>query len=194
MFLQAKSQSRAAAPSAGPVVDFQPTQPTSSHAPTPTNTVRIEKLSDEEDQEVDITDDLSDDGDGDHKPQVVLKCASCEPEHLNGAEIQTETLTAEQEEADVTLRMDQPSHISPQSPQASSSLPHSEKTGLNKLDEKDNGRVSPHQPHLQSAAQGASVLINEESEAQSSQSENSQQTGQLEEEGSDDTGKIDAFT
>uniref|UniRef100_A0A3Q3VPT6 Myb-like, SWIRM and MPN domain-containing protein 1 n=1 Tax=Mola mola TaxID=94237 RepID=A0A3Q3VPT6_MOLML len=80
---KAKSQSRAAAPSAGPVVDFQPTQPTSSHAPTPTNTVRIEKLSDEEDQEVDITDDLSDDGDGDHKPQVVLKCASCEPEHLN---------------------------------------------------------------------------------------------------------------
>ena len=194
MFLQAKSQSRAAAPSAGPVVDSQPTHPTSSHTPTTTNTVRIEKLSDEEDQEVDITDDLSDDGDDDHKPQVVLKTASVEPEYLNGAGIQTETLKAEEEEADVGVKMDQLSHISSQSPQASSYLPHSEKTGLTKVEEKHNGRVSPQRPHLQSAAQGASAPTNEESEAQNSQPENSQQTGQLEEEGSDGTGKIDAFT
>lgn len=194
MFLQAKSEPRSAAPSAGPVVNL-PAQPTSSHASAPTNTVRIEKLSDDENEEVDITDDLSNDGDGDHKPQVVLKTEFGEPEQLKGIESQTDSPTEEQKEAGLTETMDQRSHFlpSPQSPRPSSSLPCSEKTGVTGLDEKANGRVSPDPQHLHTAALLASEVMTEENEGQSSQSESSPQTGQLEEGGSDGTGKTVAF-
>lgn len=183
---QAKSEARAAAPSAGPLLHLQPPQPTSSHASSLANTVRIEKLSDEEDEEVDITDDLSDDGDGDDKPQAVLKTEFCEPEQLTGAEIHTDSPAEEQKEA-----KDQPSHISlsPQSP----SLPCSEKTGVTGLDEKGDERVSFPPKHLQAVAQTDLEQMTDENDSQSSQSESSAQTGQLEEACSDGTGTTAVF-
>ncbi|KAK5869957.1 hypothetical protein PBY51_024630 [Eleginops maclovinus] len=107
---KAKSEPRAAAPSAGHAAPLQPPQPTSSHASTLTNTVRIEKLSDEEDEEVDITDDLSDDGDD--KPQVVIKTEIREPEQLQSSEIQKDKETRDQPS---------PGSLSPQGPQHSPS-------------------------------------------------------------------------
>lgn len=76
-----------------------PPQPTSSHTPTLTNTVRIEKLSDDEDEDVDITDDLSDQGDTGDKSQAELKCESCEPEETPGSQAQTLSPSEEQGEA-----------------------------------------------------------------------------------------------
>lgn len=164
----------------------QPPQPTSSRASTLANTVRIEKLSDEEDEEVDITDGLSDDGDYDDKPQAVLETESCEPEQLAGTETQTDT--GEQREADPTETKDQPSSTlpSPLSPQPSSSLPCSEKTGVTGLDERGVERGSPPPKQLQEAAQTDSEQMAEENKGQS---ESSAQTGQLEEACGDGTGK-----
>ncbi|XP_037625932.1 histone H2A deubiquitinase MYSM1 [Sebastes umbrosus] len=178
---KAKSEPRAAAPSAGPALHLQPPQPTSSHAATLTNTVRIEKLSDEEDEEVDITDDLSDDGDDDNKPQAVVKT---EPEQqLVSTEVQEDT--EEQKEAGLTETEDRPSltSLSPQSPQPSSSLPYSEMTGFTGLDEKGSERASLPQTNLEQ--------MTDENEGQSSQCESSAQTGQLEEACSDGTDSAD---
>ncbi|XP_035509743.1 histone H2A deubiquitinase MYSM1 [Morone saxatilis] len=194
---KAKSEPRAAAPSAGPVLHLQAPQPTSSRASTLSNTVRIEKLSDEEDEEVDITDDLSDDGDGDgdDKLQTVLKTEFCEPELQAGAEVQTDDPTEEQKEAGLTETKDRPLHtassLSPQSPQPSSSLPSLEKTGVTELDEKGNERVSPPLKDPQAQAQTESKQITDENEGQSSQHESSAQTGQLEENWSDGTDSAD---
>ncbi|XP_076583037.1 histone H2A deubiquitinase MYSM1 [Chaetodon auriga] len=176
---KAKSEPRAAAPSAGPVMHSQSPQPTSSRVSTLANAVRIEKLSDEEDEEVDITDDLSDDGDQDDKPQAVLKSEFREPKQL--------TDTGEQKEAGLTGTKDQPGRTSPSlhSPQPSSSLPCSEKTGLG---ESGIERVSPPPKQLQEGAQTASEA--EEDEGQSSQSESSAQTGQLEEACRDGTDSV----
>ncbi|TNM87481.1 hypothetical protein fugu_005702 [Takifugu bimaculatus] len=87
---KAKSEPRAAASSAG-LLKLQHAQPASS---TLANTVRIEKLSDEEDEEVDITDDLCNDGDSDHKPPVDN---SSESEGLEGIPTQTENPKEEQD-------------------------------------------------------------------------------------------------
>ncbi len=173
---QAKSEARAAAPSAGPLLHLQPPQPTSSHASSLANAVRIEKLSDEEDEEVDITDDLSD---GDDKPQAVLKTEFCEPEQLTSAEIHTDSPPEEQKEADLTETKDQPSHtsLSAQSAQPSSSFPCLEKTGLTGLDEKGDERVSIPPKHLQTDSE----QMADENDGQSSQSE------------SDGTGKTPVF-
>lgn len=173
------------------MLHLQPPQPTSSHASTLTNTVRIEKLSDEEDEEVDITDDLSDDGDDDDKPQAAFKAEFCEPERLTGTEIQTDSPREEQTEAGQTETKDQPSHtsLSPQSPQPSSSLPRSEKMGVTGLDEKSNERASLPPKDLQAGAQAET----DENEGQSSQSESPAQTGQVEEACSDGTGKTAVF-
>ncbi|XP_070817719.1 histone H2A deubiquitinase MYSM1 isoform X2 [Chaetodon trifascialis] len=156
----------------------QSPQPTSSRVSTLANAVRIEKLSDEEDEEVDITDDLSDEGDDDDKPQAVLKSEFCEPEQLTG--------TGEQKEAGLTGTKDQPDRTSssPHRPQPSSSLPCSEKTGL---DERGDERVSPPPKQLQEGAQTASEEMAEEDEGQSSHSESSAQTGELEEASVDGT-------
>ncbi|KAK7889322.1 hypothetical protein WMY93_024882 [Mugilogobius chulae] len=54
--LQAKAKAKAAAPSTDPVLQMHP-QSSSSHTFTLANAVRIEKLSDDEDEEIDITDD-----------------------------------------------------------------------------------------------------------------------------------------
>lgn len=168
---QAKSEPRAAAPSAGPELHSQPPQATSSHASALANTVRIEKLSDEEDEEVDITDDLSDDGDHDNKPQLVLKTELCELEQHNPTEEQGEADLTETKEP--TLR----------SPQPASSLPCSEKTWLDKRGDEIETLLPPNN------LQTASELITEEKEGQSSQSQSSALTCQLEEACSDNTGK-----
>lgn len=177
------------------MVNLQPTIPSSSHASAPTNTVRIEKLSDEENEEVDITDDLSNDGDSHHKPQVIVKTEFCDPEQLEGTDTQSENSTEEQKEASLTEIMNQLSQTlpSPQSPQCSSILPCSEKISVTGVDEKGNGRVSPDPQNLQTAAQAASELMTEENEGQNSQSERSPLTGQLEEQSSDDTGTTVVF-
>uniref|UniRef100_A0A8D3BTP4 Myb-like, SWIRM and MPN domain-containing protein 1 n=1 Tax=Scophthalmus maximus TaxID=52904 RepID=A0A8D3BTP4_SCOMX len=85
-----KSEPRSEAPSAGPVL--QPPQPPSILA----NTVRIEKLSDDEDEDVDITNDLNDDGDAHDKSQTGVKT---EPEQQMGTGIPTDSPTEEQQEA-----------------------------------------------------------------------------------------------
>lgn len=54
-----------------------PPQPSSGLTPALTNAVRIEKLSDDEDEDVDITDDLSDQGD---ESQAEVKSEPSEPE------------------------------------------------------------------------------------------------------------------
>lgn len=178
---QAKLEPRDAAPSAGPVLHSQPPQTTSSVASTLANTVRIEKLSDEEDEEVDITDDLSDDGHCNNKP---IKTEFCEPELLTGSGIQTETPTEEQKEADLTETKHQPCLQS--LPPMSSPL-CSEKTGVTELDERGDKGVSPPPKDVQAE------LRTNENEGQSSQSESSAQTGQLEEACDDATGKTAVF-
>lgn len=165
---------------------LQPAQPTSAQLSTPTNTVRIEKLSDEENEEVDITDDLSNDEDGEHKPQV---CQVAEVGEA-GVESPTDSPAEEQREAGLTETLDTQSHALPsaQDPQPSSSLSCSEMVCVTGLVEKANGSVSTTQ-HLQTAAQLASEGTTEENEGSSSQSESSPHTAQLE----DGTGKTDAF-
>lgn len=59
------------------------------------------------------------------------------------------------------------------------------------LDEKGDERVSLHPKSLQAGAQKDSDQMTDENEDQSSQSESSAQTGQLEEAGSDDTDNAD---
>uniref|UniRef100_A0A673CCK8 Myb-like, SWIRM and MPN domain-containing protein 1 n=1 Tax=Sphaeramia orbicularis TaxID=375764 RepID=A0A673CCK8_9TELE len=71
-------------------------QPTSSHPSTLDNTVRIEKLSDDEDEDVDITDDLSNEGEADVKPQEVLHSDLSQTDHPVG----TDDTKLEQEEED----------------------------------------------------------------------------------------------
>ncbi|XP_067453588.1 histone H2A deubiquitinase MYSM1 [Thunnus thynnus] len=180
-----KSEPGVAAPSTGPVLHMQPPQPTSSHAPTLANTVRIEKLSDDEDEDVDITDDLSDDGEADDKPQAVLETELCKADQPTGHEIQTDSPTQEQKEAGPTETEEQPGHscLSPQSPQPSSSLLGSEEPAVTELDKKGKETVSlvPINTHM-----------TDEQESQSSQSESSAQTTQqLEEACSDGTDPSD---
>ncbi|XP_040897243.1 histone H2A deubiquitinase MYSM1 [Toxotes jaculatrix] len=173
---KAKSEPRSAAPSAGPAL--HPPQPTSSHMPTLANTVRIEKLSEDEDEDVDITDDLSDDGDAGDKSQAVLKTESCEPERPTGTEIQMDRPTGEQKEtgqAEVESTQETKhcqSHVSapPQSHQSSSSFPRSEELAVSETRDETASPLCP---------QTDSEQMNDEHEGQSSQSESSAQTGQL---------------
>uniref|UniRef100_A0A3Q4I458 Myb-like, SWIRM and MPN domain-containing protein 1 n=1 Tax=Neolamprologus brichardi TaxID=32507 RepID=A0A3Q4I458_NEOBR len=65
-------------------------KPTSSQVSTLANAVRIEKLSDDEDEDVDITDDLSDDEEG-NKPQAVLSSDFCGPEEKTDSGSQSPT-------------------------------------------------------------------------------------------------------
>ncbi|XP_067085792.1 histone H2A deubiquitinase MYSM1 [Osmerus mordax] len=59
-----KSEPSSAAPPSGEEVQGRAPESSSSHAAALANAVRIERLSDDEEQEVDITDDLSDEGGG----------------------------------------------------------------------------------------------------------------------------------
>lgn len=159
---KAKAEPSAAVPSAG-LLKFQHAQPASS---TLANTVRIEKLSDEEDEEVDITDDLCTDGDSAHKPPVD---DVCESKDLEWIQIQTENLKEEQINIGLSVSLD---HLSQTC---------SEESGVRE-------QVSSN-AHLQTAALTTSELTTKEDECQSFRSERSRQPGQLEEGGSDGTGK-----
>lgn len=181
-FFQAKTEPKAGAPSAGPVL--QPPQTTSSLVNIVTNTVRIEKLSDDEDEDVDITDDLSDDENAEDKQQTVVKTEFCEAEELTGTEMPTDNPTDEQKVEGQEETKDQHSHIllpPAQSPPSSSSLPCSEECGVSGLDEKSDQTESCILKNLQAVAQTDSKQITDMNEAQSSQSESSAETGQLEE-------------
>ncbi|KAK5907317.1 hypothetical protein CesoFtcFv8_005183 [Champsocephalus esox] len=180
-----KSEPRAAAPSAGPSAPLQPPQPTSSHASMLTNTVRIERLSDEEDEEVDITDDLSEDGDA--KPQVVIKTEICDPEQPQSSEIQKDS--EEQNHLTETREQPSPRSLSPQSPQLSPSS--SEKTSVTGIDEKDNEREYLQPENVQAAAQTDLEQMTDEIKGQSSQSKNSAKWDQLEEACGDGTDSAD---
>uniref|UniRef100_A0AAQ5XPR4 Myb-like, SWIRM and MPN domain-containing protein 1 n=1 Tax=Amphiprion ocellaris TaxID=80972 RepID=A0AAQ5XPR4_AMPOC len=197
---KAKSEPRAAAPSAGPVLHLQPPQPTSSHASTLANAVRIEKLSDDEDEDVDITDDLSDDKGADDKPQVGLKTEFCGPEEQTEAEIQTARATKEENEessSDVvsiheTKNQPRPSSLSPQSSQPSSSILRSEEHGVTGVDEKANKTVSVFPESPQTQSQTDCKLMTDANQDQSSQCEISPWTDQLEDAYSDNLAdKID---
>ncbi|XP_076009318.1 histone H2A deubiquitinase MYSM1 [Genypterus blacodes] len=120
------SPPRAAAPSVGQVLHVQPPPSTSSQASTLANAVRIEKLSDDEDEEVDITDDLSDDG-GDKRQEV--KTEACSPGQQIDTQMETDRprhthVDTMKEEADLSGTEIDPepsvSSLSPQSPQPSS--------------------------------------------------------------------------
>lgn len=157
-----------------------PTQPTSSQALTLTNTVRIEKLSDEENEEVDITDDLSDDGDC-NKPQSFRSQSGVTDMHTDDP--------AEKGEVVGPLEMvDKLDNITPQSPPRSSSLCHFETTSTARVDENTNGRTSPDRKCLQEATQLGALEAQVENEALSFQCDGSPQTCQLEEEGTNGTG------
>lgn len=164
MLFKAKSEPRAAASSAG-LLKLQHAQPASS---TLANTVRIEKLSDEEDEEVDITDDLCNDDDSDHKPPVDNVCES---KRLEEIPIQTENPKEEQDNG-LSMSSDHLSHAS------------REETGARE-------KLSPH-GHPLMAARTTSELITQEDE--SFHSEGSRQPGQPEERGSDDAGETAAVT
>ncbi|XP_039984557.1 histone H2A deubiquitinase MYSM1 isoform X2 [Xiphias gladius] len=190
---KAESEPRSAAPSAGPVP--HPPQPTSSHASTLANTVRIEKLSDDEDEDVDITDDLSDEGNAGDKSQALLKTGFCEPEQPTGSEIQRDSPRGEQKEAgqaeveSTQEKKGQHSHISlsPPSQQPSSKFPCLEEPVVTELD----NTVPPLLKSPRTGTQKDSKQMNDEYEVQSSQSESSGQTGQLEEACSDGTDSAD---
>ncbi|XP_028260521.1 histone H2A deubiquitinase MYSM1 isoform X2 [Parambassis ranga] len=173
---KAKSESKAPAPSAGPLLHPQPPQPTSSHASTLANAVRIEKLSDDEDEDVDITDDLSDDEEAEGKPQAVLKTEVCGQEVET--EMQADQFTEEQEDLSETesncQMKDQPSHSSlpALSPQLSSSLAC---PGDAALDGDINRTISSFPESLQTQNQ------DDTNKDQSSQCEVAAQTGQHEE-------------
>ncbi|CAB1426947.1 unnamed protein product [Pleuronectes platessa] len=179
---KAESEPTSSAQSAGP--DLHPPQTTSSHASSLVNTVRIEKLSDGEDEDVDITDDLSDDEDD--KPHTGIET---EPEQQTGTEIQIDSSEGEQEETDEdevesTQEMkDQHSHISPfpQSLQSSSSFRFTEESVVTEPDE------TPPLKSPQTETQTDSKQMNDEHEAQCSQSESSAHTGLLEEAFGDET-------
>lgn len=162
LFFQAKAEPGAAAPSAG-LLKLQHAQPASSAL---ANTVRIEKLSDEEDEEIDITDDLCTAEDGAHKPPVDDECES---KGLERIQIQTENPKVEQNNIGLSMSLDHLNHTC------------SEETDVRE-------QVSSNE-HLQTTALTPSEQKTQEDEYGSFQSESSRQLGQLEEGGSDGTGK-----
>lgn len=162
LFFKAKAEPGAAAPSAG-LLKLQQVQPAPS---TLANTVRIEKLSDEEDEEVDITDDLCTEEDSAHK---LLVEDDFESKDLGKIRSQTENPKEEQNNLGPSMGLDHLSHTC------------SEETSVRE-EESSNA-------HLQTPALTTSALMTQEDECQSFQSDISQQPGQLEEGGSDGTGK-----
>nr|XP_020459234.1 histone H2A deubiquitinase MYSM1 isoform X2 [Monopterus albus] len=186
---KAKSEPRGAAPSAGAVLHKQPPQTTSSHGSTLSNTVRIEKLSDDEDEDVDITDNPSDDGNADDKLKAVFGTEFCEPEQLTGAKIQTDNSLEKQKDVGQAGTKDRHSHVllPPQSPHPSSSFPCSVECDGAGPDEKSNQTGSPFLKNLHAREQMDSKQMTDENDGQCSQFESSVEAGQLEEPWSDGT-------
>lgn len=158
-----------------------PTQPTSSQALTLANTVRIEKLSDEENEEVDITDDLSDDGDC-NEPQGVRS-------QQGVTDVRTDGPAEKREDGSPVETVDKLDDKTPQSPPQSSSLCYFETTCTAGDDKNANGRTSPDRKHLQEAVRSDPAETLVENEALSFHSDASPQTCPLEEEGTDCTGQ-----
>lgn len=165
LFFKAKAEPGVAAPSAG-LVELQHAQPASS---TLANTVRIEKLSD--DEEVDITDDPCTDGDSAHKPPMD---DVCESKGLEWVQMQTENPKEDKNNISLSVSLDHLSHT------------YSKETG-------EREQVSSN-THLQTAALTTSEVMTQEDECHSFRSESSQQPGHLEEVGSDGTGKTTVVT
>lgn len=161
---------------------FLATQPTSSQALTLANTVRIEKLSDEENEEVDITDDLSDDGARNELQGVRSQ--------QGVTDVQTDGSPEKREDADPVETVDILNDKTPQSPPQSSSLCCFETSCTAGDDKNANGRTSPDRKSLQEAIRSDPVETPVENEALSSQSNVSPQTCPLEEEGTDCTGQV----
>lgn len=186
---QTKSEPKAAAPSPGPVP--QNPQTTSSLVNAVTNAVRIERLSDDEDEDVDITDDLSDDGEADSKPQAVVKTEVFEAEQLTGTEVQASGPRDEQREGGRNGKKDHRSHISlppAQHPQSLSSLPCSEECGVPELDKKSHQMDECVLKKLQAGAGTDSKRMTDTNEGLCSPSESSAETGDLIEACSQSTG------
>ncbi|XP_034036318.1 histone H2A deubiquitinase MYSM1 isoform X2 [Thalassophryne amazonica] len=154
---KAKSELGPASPSTGPAVPLQSHQPGSSHAATLVNTVRIEKHSEDEDEDVDITDDLSIDNGGESR--AVPEYEFCKVGLVKGMDIQTDGPVHELVKKEAGQRgvvstgevdtMDSPSAPSPQSPQLSSSLSCSEEPGRTRIEENGNKTVSLLPDNLQ---------------------------------------------
>lgn len=159
-----------------------PTQATSSQALTLANTVRIEKLSDEENEEVDITDDLSDDGDCNEPPGV--------RSGQGVSDVRTDGPAEKREDTSPEETVDKLESKTAQSPPQSSSVCYFETSctaGDNNND--TSRRTSLDRQHLQEAVQADPV----ENKALSFQSDASPQTCPLEEEGGDCTGQTVAW-
>lgn len=109
------------------------------------NAVRIEKLSDDEDEDVDITDDLSDDEEG-NKPQAVLSSDFCGPEEKtdSGSQSPTEEHVSLSGVESIHETKEKPSYnsLSPQRLQPSSFPGCSEDPGVTERDEKVNKTAS----------------------------------------------------
>lgn len=158
-----------------------PPQATSSQALTLANTVRIEKLSDEENEEVDITDDLSDDGDCNEPPGVRSR--------QGVTDVRTDGPVEELEDTSPGEMVDELDNKTPQSPPQSSSLCYFE-TSCTAGDNIDaSGRTSPDRRHLHEAIQTDLAETPAEIKALSFQPDASPQTCPLEEEGADCTGQ-----
>ncbi|KAG7228844.1 hypothetical protein INR49_008622 [Caranx melampygus] len=162
-----------------------PPQPTSSHTSTLTNAVRIEKLSDDEDEDVDITDDLSDQGDTGDKSQAELKSDLCEPEETPGSQAQTLSPSEEQGEAgpsegEITQQTEDRRSRDSQSP------PHHQHSSSFPCSKEPDETVSPLLETSETGAQTHSRQMKDE--GQSCQPESS---AQLEEACSDGTDSAD---
>ncbi|XP_008305343.1 histone H2A deubiquitinase MYSM1 isoform X2 [Cynoglossus semilaevis] len=164
------------ASSAGPAL--QPPESASSHLSTSANnTVKIEKLSDGEDEDVDITDDQSDDEEDVHNHLETEVKIQLEQQKQTG--LQTNHRTEDHDETghpEQEIRDEHSSSISPtQSPQPELSLPATEERI--KTEQKETGMLL-----LGNTLKGN--LTRDKSIPQSSNSENLAATGQLEQSGS----------
>ncbi|KAM6921999.1 LOW QUALITY PROTEIN: histone H2A deubiquitinase MYSM1 [Xenentodon cancila] len=174
-----KSEPRAAAPSTGPCPPLQPPQSASSQASALANAVRIERLSDDED--VDITDDLSEDEGSDNKTQIVVKTEFRRPEGQAETGIQTENLSEEQKEAGQSLventhdTEDQPSQSCLSQPSSSLVCTDLGEVGLNEKAIKTECNF-PESPQTQ--LQTDSKQMTDADEGQSCQCDSAAQTGQ----------------
>lgn len=160
---------------------MQPPESASSHLSTSANnTVKIEKLSDGEDEDVDITDDQSDDEEDVHNHLETEVKIQLEQQKQTG---QTNHRTEDHDETghpEQEIRDEHSSSISPtQSPQPELSLPATEERI--KTEQKETGMLL-----LGNTLKGN--LTRDKSIPQSSNSENLAATGQLEQSGSNKPG------
>lgn len=158
-----------------------PTQATSSQALTLATTVRIEKLSDEENEEVDITDDLSDDGDC-NEPSGVRS-------RQGVTDVRADGPAEKIEDASPGETVDKLDDKPPLSPPQSSSLCYFETSCTAGDNINASERMSPDLRHLQEDIQTNRAVIPAENKALSFQTDALPQTCPLEEEGNDGTGQ-----